>query len=87
MQVGSLVICLNGNGWYSVQTNQSCLGPRLNEIVTISGFPKPNYITFMEYPELWIDGTTMNYPVQEFREIQPPMDIDIELIIKEPQTI
>lgn len=83
MQVGSLVICLTGN-WCDSETLKPTIGPKLNEICTISGFPKKGYITLEEYPQLDEIGGTENYAIGAFRELQPPMEIDIEYLIKEP---
>jgi hypothetical protein len=87
MRIGSLVICISGGVWYDVRTGNIIPGPRLNEICTVSAFPKPGYINLEEYPDLDEEGHPVNYHMQEFREIQPPMNIDIDSIIEEKITI
>lgn len=83
MRIGSLVICINDAGWMDSKTYESTFGPQLNEICTVSGFPKPGFITLEEYDDLSIDDDTNNWPIDQFREIQPPMNIEIDNLIEE----
>jgi hypothetical protein len=71
-------------GWVETETNKPSIGPNLNEICTVSGFPKPGYICLEEYDHIIANNDdTNNYEITQFREIQPPLDIDIETIIEE----
>lgn len=82
MRVGSLVICINKKGWEDLKTGISTIGPAYNCIYTISGFPKPKYLTLEEFPDLDEDGDTENWYIEAFIEIQPPMEIKIESLIE-----
>jgi hypothetical protein len=84
MKIGSLVICINELGWISLQTGESQRGPLFNRIYTVSGFPISGYITLEEFPDMCEDGTSQNWQIEQFVEIQPPMDIEIDELIKEP---
>lgn len=83
MRVGSLVVCINKQGWGNLETGTSVPGPVFNGIYIVSGFPKPDYITLEEFPELDENRDTEYWDITQFKEIQPPMDIDIEDLIKE----
>jgi hypothetical protein len=83
MKVGSLVICeAPYNKWIVLDSGQSTIGPSHGEITTISGF-QDEFLEFMEYPQLGADGLRDAYHRKWFREVQPPMNIDIENLIHE----
>lgn len=84
MKVGSLVMCINKLGWMDIDTEELTPGPQYKEECVVSGFPKPGYITLEEYDYLSVGNDTNNYQIEQFVEIQPPMDIDIESVIEEP---
>lgn len=83
MQKGSIVICEGAHGqWYDIETNVDTFGPADGEILTVSGFQK-GFLEFQEYPELQHDGLPAAFSPIYFRELQPPMKIDIESFITE----
>ena len=83
MKVGSLVICeAPFNRWVALDSGQSTIGPSRGEITTISGF-QDEYLEFIEYSQLGTDGVRDAYHRHWFREVQPPMNIDVENLMQE----
>ena len=84
MQKGSLVECTTGGDWIS-KTDRKHPGPIYKEIVTCTGYGEEgeDYLMFEEYPGIDEDGEQYSYHRMYFREIQPPMEINIENLILE----
>lgn len=93
MQPGSLLECINKDGWICDVSNKTVKGPDFEEIVTFeSPDPDPKYkdnIFLVEYGYKCGCGcgNSASMPAELFREIQPPIKIDIESFISEQQTV
>ncbi|KAA2242840.1 hypothetical protein F0L74_09945 [Chitinophaga agrisoli] len=88
MQKGSIVICLMDGTWEYVETKETSTGPRYGDQTVVSGFQGDGlYLEFEEYPALCSDGLPNSWDRTYFREVQPPMTVQIEDIISEPQTV
>lgn len=87
MQKGSLCECTTGGDWIS-KAERTHPGPGYKQIVTCSGYGEggPDYLVFDEYQGHDEDGERYSFHRMYFREIQPPMAINIESIISEAQT-
>lgn len=90
MQSNSLLECIAPhNRWYCITTKNTFNGPGPGDIVIHDGddLPGPSgrYIFLQEYPHKCMCGCggTGSYPAKFFREIQPPVNIDIETFITE----
>lgn len=83
MKQGSIVECQAGGVWWNTKTMMCEPGPALKEISVVDGFFNDNYIYLQEYNYLSSDGTRLSYNKEYFREIQPPMVINIEQYISE----
>lgn len=90
MQKNSLLQCICGEGVWRDGTGAVRPGPANKEIVTHGGNDKdePGHIHIVEYSEPCPCGCgkLTCYDGKFFREIQPPMDIDISEIITEKST-
>ena len=86
MQKGSLVECIHDGGWFDDKTGQPVSGPRGGDICTICGFFE-GYLVFYEYPGIDQNGEPEAFHPRHFREIQPPITVQIEELISETQTI
>lgn len=84
MQRGSLLECIANSEWTSTINNQVYPGPKRKEIVTHDGgdAAHPGWIKLLEYDDV-TDLGRLYYPEIFFREILPPMDLNIENIISE----
>lgn len=85
MQPGSLLECIAPhNVWHCLVTKINITGPGPGDVFIHDGddLPGPSgrYIFLQEYPHKCMCGCgeTGSYPARYFREIQPPVDIDIE---------
>ena len=87
MRDGSLVECIHDGPWYDTTTNKLATGPVLGEICTINGFFKDEYLIFLEYPGKEPNGEPISFNRYSFREIQPPMPMQIQELISETQTV
>jgi len=85
MQKNSLLQCICGDGNWCDGTGAKRIGPVNEEIVTHGGDDEnePGHIHIVEYSEPCSCGCgkLTCYDSKFFREIQPPMDIDISEIV------
>lgn len=86
MHIGSLVECTWGGGWEDTITREPKPGPAAGDILTVSGFDKEVYLMFEEWPQVDWDGEQMSFHRKCFRELQPPITVQIEELISETQT-
>lgn len=97
MKVGSLVECIEG---YPGAISANCYPVMKGDILTVRGIGKhlicknhpTNYIPilFFEHTNPYCGcgcGSEMCYDARDFRELQPPMDVSIESLISEPETV
>lgn len=96
MKPGSLVECIDG---YPLAFLQDCAVVKKGDILTVRGInsidikcPNGDYIPIVFYEHINPEcpcgcGAEMVYNATDFRELQPPMDISIESLIQEPQTV
>lgn len=90
MQPGSLLECRNKEGWTCDISKKEVQGPAFEEIVTFeSPDHDPKYkdnIFLVEYGYKCTCGcgSSSSMPASLFRELQPPLNIDIESIISQP---
>jgi hypothetical protein len=85
MQKGSLLETVMGGTWSTDKGwGRDTTGPSKGEIVTHDGDSgEPGYIYLLEYHEpcsCGCNGNRSAYDKRCFREIQPPMQIDVECI-------
>jgi len=88
MQPGSLCICIVDGDWIS-KFGTRHPGPLFNENVVVDRFSEEgeDYLVFAEYPGKDEHGEAFSFNRMYFREIQPPMTLQIEELISETQTV
>jgi hypothetical protein len=88
MKVGSLVECIQGFADHELNGEIApILGNiyTVREIVEIGGNTGLKFEEIVNSPKLYKEGKfECAFVIDRFREIQSPMDIDIELLIEEP---
>lgn len=99
MTEGSLVECLNSfNYWelspweeYKKRTGyDENYGPKYKELSIVDGIKMEEgikYISLLEYPKLDVLGDREWYDARAFRELQPPMTIEIDYFLSKTQTV
>lgn len=86
MQVGSLIECIKPIG--RDQQEQDIIGVHIGDINTVSGFGYGGGILLYEVPMPIVlprGFTGFSFDPSYFREVQPPMSISVDEIIKEPE--
>lgn len=86
MRPNALVECMADFIWEDIVLKLPAKGPSYGEICTVLTFDD-GYITLKEYTELAWDNTIREYEAKYFREIQPPMTIDISEVQHQTQTV
>src|SRR6478736_7231462 len=99
MTEGSLVECLNSfNYWelspweeYKKHTGyDEGYGPKYKELSLVDGIKIEagiKYISLLEYPKLDQFGEREWYDAKAFRELQPPMKLEIASFVSQSQTV
>jgi len=87
MQNGSLAECIDDRGWeHATMGYGPKRAPRLKEVVTVCDMGrmlKIDYLEFEEYPP--INGRRQLWEAKRFRELQPPMDVEVSELILLPE--
>ena len=86
MRSNALVQCLNDAGWQDEQLTLPVDGPVFKGIYTVV-HNNSGYLILEEFPHMGWDGMVSEWNAYFFREIQPPMTIDISEIQHQTQTV
>lgn len=89
MKPGSLVECIHKGPWKFISDGGIYPnGPKYKEICTVENIIEDSegvWLVLVEYTDVNpFTGYRYDYEMALFREIQPPMDIEIESLISQP---
>lgn len=87
MQNGSLWICIQDGQWFDTKTDENSTGPAKGEILTECGLIVGEFLVFEEYPGLDSNGEPYGFHVDFFRKLQDPVEVNIESLVSELQTV